>query len=189
MLHVTTPTQPDWWRLSDSLNSNNTLVKFITSQLNSFKWCVWNVEQTFLLLSFTHIPCNISIIIIFDWSFCFVLFCITYLLIYIYLQGVSVEAVDPVFQAKMLDMLKQTGRWFIFPHYINIILCSEMHQKPKFKPSLNLHFEKVLKHKIWPRAKEINACSFMWMLTFQSLLKDSKVGITLLHDCTLYHRK
>lgn len=25
-------------------------------------------------------------------------------------QGVSVEAVDPVFQAKMLDMLKQTGR-------------------------------------------------------------------------------
>ena len=24
--------------------------------------------------------------------------------------GVSVEAVDPVFQAKMLDMLKQTGR-------------------------------------------------------------------------------
>ena len=26
-------------------------------------------------------------------------------------QGVSVEAVDPVFQAKMLDMLKQTGRW------------------------------------------------------------------------------
>lgn len=26
------------------------------------------------------------------------------------MQGVSVEAVDPVFQAKMLDMLKQTGR-------------------------------------------------------------------------------
>ena len=26
------------------------------------------------------------------------------------LKGVSVEAVDPVFQAKMLDMLKQTGR-------------------------------------------------------------------------------
>jgi 26S proteasome regulatory subunit N11 len=25
--------------------------------------------------------------------------------------GVSVEAVDPVFQAKMLDMLKQTGRY------------------------------------------------------------------------------
>ena len=25
--------------------------------------------------------------------------------------GVSVEAVDPVFQTKMLDMLKQTGRW------------------------------------------------------------------------------
>lgn len=29
---------------------------------------------------------------------------------YFPLQGVSVEAVDPVFQAKMLDMLKQTGR-------------------------------------------------------------------------------
>lgn len=28
-----------------------------------------------------------------------------------HLQGVSVEAVDPVFQAKMLDMLKQTGRY------------------------------------------------------------------------------
>lgn len=26
------------------------------------------------------------------------------------LQGVSVEAVDPVFQTKMLEMLKQTGR-------------------------------------------------------------------------------
>lgn len=26
------------------------------------------------------------------------------------MQGVSVEAVDPVFQAKMLDMLRQTGR-------------------------------------------------------------------------------
>lgn len=31
-------------------------------------------------------------------------FCLLY-------QGVSVEAVDPVFQAKMLDMLKQTGRY------------------------------------------------------------------------------
>ena len=51
-------------------------------------------------------------IIVFYWCFCFVLFRIIYLLIpiYIYLQGVSVEAVDPVFQAKMLDMLKQTGR-------------------------------------------------------------------------------
>ena len=27
-----------------------------------------------------------------------------------FFQGVSVEAVDPVFQAKMLDMLRQTGR-------------------------------------------------------------------------------
>lgn len=31
--------------------------------------------------------------------------------------GVSVEAVDPVFQTKMLDMLKQTGRFvFNFTH-------------------------------------------------------------------------
>ena len=29
--------------------------------------------------------------------------------------GVSVEAVDPVFQAKMLDMLKQTGKDIVFP--------------------------------------------------------------------------
>jgi 26S proteasome regulatory subunit N11 len=27
--------------------------------------------------------------------------------------GVSVEAVDPVFQTKMLDMLKQTGRYVL----------------------------------------------------------------------------
>lgn len=27
--------------------------------------------------------------------------------------GVSVEAVDPVFQTKMLDMLKQTGRYWL----------------------------------------------------------------------------
>ena len=32
----------------------------------------------------------------------------------IYWQGVSVEAVDPVFQAKMLDMLKQTGRYTVW---------------------------------------------------------------------------
>ena len=66
----------------------------------------------FYFLSFTHTPCNITMIIVFHWCFCFVLFRISYLLIaiYIYLQGVSVEAVDPVFQAKMLDMLKQTGR-------------------------------------------------------------------------------
>lgn len=30
--------------------------------------------------------------------------------------GVSVEAVDPVFQTKMLDMLKQTGRYGVFFH-------------------------------------------------------------------------
>jgi len=35
---------------------------------------------------------------------------LTVILVVINLQGVSVEAVDPVFQAKMLDMLKQTGR-------------------------------------------------------------------------------
>jgi hypothetical protein len=31
--------------------------------------------------------------------------------------GVSVEAVDPVFQTKMLDMLKQTGRYCFFSHF------------------------------------------------------------------------
>src|SRR5271155_6096390 len=33
--------------------------------------------------------------------------------------GVSVEAVDPVFQAKMLEMLKQTGRFKIFILFIS----------------------------------------------------------------------
>lgn len=32
--------------------------------------------------------------------------------------GVSVEAVDPVFQTKMLDMLKQTGRYPFFLFWI-----------------------------------------------------------------------
>ena len=37
--------------------------------------------------------------------------CILYYKLLVYFsKGVSVEAVDPVFQAKMLDMLKQTGR-------------------------------------------------------------------------------
>ena len=36
---------------------------------------------------------------------------------FISMQGVSVEAVDPVFQAKMLDMLKQTGRW-VMSHFV-----------------------------------------------------------------------
>ena len=40
--------------------------------------------------------------------------------------GVSVEAVDPVFQAKMLDMLKQTGdqRWSL--DGITLILASDV---------------------------------------------------------------
>jgi hypothetical protein len=37
----------------------------------------------------------------------------TYIIVFV--QGVSVEAVDPVFQAKMLDMLKQTGRCSSYP--------------------------------------------------------------------------
>lgn len=36
--------------------------------------------------------------------------CLSNTRIKLFYQGVSVEAVDPVFQAKMLDMLKQTGR-------------------------------------------------------------------------------
>ena len=40
--------------------------------------------------------------------------------------GVSVEAVDPVFQAKMLDMLKQTGKFThnIFQQNCNLS-CSQ----------------------------------------------------------------
>lgn len=34
--------------------------------------------------------------------------------------GVSVEAVDHVFQTNMLDMLKQTGRQFILFYFCNI---------------------------------------------------------------------
>lgn len=35
--------------------------------------------------------------------------------------GVSVEAVDPVFQMKMMEMLRQTGRYGIMPAFV--ILC------------------------------------------------------------------
>ena len=44
--------------------------------------------------------------------------------------GVSVEAVDPVFQTKMLDMLKQTGRpemvvgWYHSHRKLNAFSCS-----------------------------------------------------------------
>jgi hypothetical protein len=38
--------------------------------------------------------------------------------------GVSVEAVDPVFQTKMLDMLKQTGRPEMGMHLQLSLVCS-----------------------------------------------------------------
>lgn len=43
--------------------------------------------------------------------------------------GVSVEAVDPVFQTKMLDMLKQTGRYGIvkFTNSAKLILIFSLH--------------------------------------------------------------
>lgn len=37
--------------------------------------------------------------------------------------GVSVEAVDPVFQTKMMEMLRQTGR-FVFPYFFTLLLIS-----------------------------------------------------------------
>ena len=36
--------------------------------------------------------------------------------------GVSVEAVDPVFQAKMLDMLKQTGQYNLYSSRVSSLL-------------------------------------------------------------------
>ncbi len=35
--------------------------------------------------------------------------------------GVSVEAVDPVFQAKMIDMLKQTGRYDVIYEFLSYV--------------------------------------------------------------------
>lgn len=37
--------------------------------------------------------------------------------------GVSVEAVDPVFQTKMMEMLRQTGR-LVFPYFFTLLLIS-----------------------------------------------------------------
>jgi 26S proteasome regulatory subunit N11 len=50
--------------------------------------------------------------------------------------GVSVEAVDPVFQTKMLDMLKQTGRWVSAAGkragvYLDSMLCSSVSRSPE----------------------------------------------------------
>ena len=38
--------------------------------------------------------------------------------------GVSVEAVDPVFQTKMMDMLRQTNRYNYNPLYVNELLLT-----------------------------------------------------------------
>ena len=61
-------------------------------------------------------------------------------------QGVSVEAVDPVFQAKMLDMLKQTGRpemvvgWLVY-FLFQFLFAKFMYSKSKcVKPCLHFHF-------------------------------------------------
>ena len=49
--------------------------------------------------------------------------------------GVSVEAVDPVFQTKMLDMLKQCGRYAAVPtaasHSITLMCHLHMHSKAR----------------------------------------------------------
>ena len=44
--------------------------------------------------------------------------------------GVSVEAVDPVFQTKMLDMLKQTGRRGCPAHVVTPMLQEACASKP-----------------------------------------------------------
>lgn len=36
--------------------------------------------------------------------------------------GVSVEAVDHVFQTNMLDMLKQTGRYFVSEFFVSFLI-------------------------------------------------------------------
>jgi len=42
--------------------------------------------------------------------------------------GVSVEAVDPVFQTKMMDMLRQTGRYAFSPSVFHLVpLTQSLH--------------------------------------------------------------
>lgn len=49
--------------------------------------------------------------------------------------GVSVEAVDPVFQTKMLDMLKQTGR---FANFFFFFDQTRLYSDTKFPKGLKL---------------------------------------------------
>ena len=42
--------------------------------------------------------------------------------------GVSVEAVDPVFQTKMMDMLRQTGRYVYIP--LHCMALQAQHSTP-----------------------------------------------------------
>ena len=70
--------------------------------------------------------------------YCIMLAC---LLMCSVLQGVSVEAVDPVFQMKMLDMLKQTGR----PEMV----VGWYHSHPGFGcwlSGVDINTQQVLKH-------------------------------------------
>ena len=46
--------------------------------------------------------------------------------------GVSVEAVDPVFQTKMLDMLKQTGRYASAKNALQMHICHEAANRTSF---------------------------------------------------------
>lgn len=77
-------------------------IKFLNHIINTVPETVTVKSQGLLLLSYSLLKAPVAVVkqsyiqlTITCWQF----------------QGVSVEAVDPVFQAKMLDMLKQTGRW------------------------------------------------------------------------------
>lgn len=77
-------------------------IEFLNHIINTVPETVTVKSQGLLLLSYSLLKAPVAVVkqsyiqlTITCWQF----------------QGVSVEAVDPVFQAKMLDMLKQTGRW------------------------------------------------------------------------------
>ena len=81
--------------------------------------------------------------------------------------GVSVEAVDPVFQARMLDMLRQTGRpemvvgWYhSHPGFgkfsNNQSLCNTINIKPRIHIHLTLHAHLFIFLGCWLSGVDIN---------------------------------
>ena len=83
--------------------------------------------------------------------------------------GVSVEAVDPVFQTKMLDMLKQCGRYAEVPTEASHSINSACH----------LHL--LSKGLLWQSARSADTANQLRMLAMQAVSVCLADGLPLEH--------